>query len=163
MTPSSKADLIAGIENERERLNDVLERVPPERMEEPDAIGEWSVKDALAHLAVWSSRAITVLFQAEHGDKPVPPSALFKTSDWTVINAADHAEQKDRPLDRILADFDGTHEQLLKRLQAWSDEAALFDPQRYSSLKGNALAGYIWGDSGEHDAEHRADIEAWLQ
>jgi hypothetical protein len=163
MTPSTKAGLIAGIESERERLNDVLERVPPERMDEPNAIGAWSVKDALAHLAVWSSRAITMLFQAEHGGKPIPPSALFKTSDWTVINAADYAEQKSRPLDLILGDFDGTHEQLLLRLEAWQDEAALFDPQRYASLNGNALASYVWGDSGEHDAEHRADIEAWLK
>ncbi len=163
MTPSTKADLIAGIERERERLNDVLERVPPERMEEPNAVGEWSVKDALAHLAVWSSRAITMLFQAQHGGKPVLPSALFKTSDWAVINAADYAEQKGRPLELILGDFDGTHEQLLLRLEAWPDEAALFDPKRYASLNGNALASYIWGDSGQHDAEHCADIEAWLK
>lgn len=155
-----KRELIANIQTERERLNAVLAQVPAERMTEPGVAGDWSIKDILAHLAVWSSRAVTLLFQVERGGKLQLPQS--NSTDWQDVNAQDYDAQKDRPLDRVLADFHGAHSQLIKRLQAWPDEKALFDNGRFAALKNGALADYLWGDSGEHDAEHRAQIEAWL-
>lgn len=156
-----KRELIANIQAERERLNAVLAQVPAERMTEPSVAGDWSVKDILAHLAVWSSRAVTLLFQAGRGSKLELPQS--NSPDWQDVNAQDYEAQKDRPLDRVLADFHGTHSQLIKRLQAWPDEKGLFDTQHFPALNGHPLANFVWGDSGEHDAEHRAQIEAWLQ
>ncbi len=157
----NKRELIDNIHAERERLNAVLARVPADRMSEPGVAGEWSVKDLLAHLAVWQSRAVTLLFQAERGIKLQLPQS--NSSDWADVNAFDYDEQKDRPLDRVMADYAGVHSQLIKRLEAWQDEQALFDKGRFPALKGNALAEHIWADSGEHDAEHRIQIEAWLK
>jgi hypothetical protein len=156
-----KRELINNIQREREQLNAVLAQVPPARMTEPGIAGAWSAKDILAHLAVWSSRAVTLVFQAEHGAKLQLPTS--SANDWADVNAKDHAEQKDRPLDRVMADFNAVHAQLVKRLHAWPDEATLFDTQRHSALKGRSLADCIWSDSGEHDAEHRAQIQAWLK
>jgi hypothetical protein len=156
-----KRELIAGITREREQLNAMLAQVPAERMTEPGVAGDWSVKDILAHLAVWSSRAVTLLFQAERGGKLQLPQS--NSADWQDVNAKDYAEQKDRTLDRVQADFHSVHNQLIKRLQAWPDEKSLFDKDHFPVLKGKALAGYIWGNSADHDAEHRAQIEAWLQ
>lgn len=156
-----KRELIAGILAEREQLNVVLAQVPPARMIEPGIAGAWSAKDILAHLAVWASRAVTVLFQAEHGAKlQLPKSSM---DDWAGLNAMDYEEQKDRPLDRVMADYAGVHGQIIKRLQAWQDEPALFDPQRFPALKGVSLAHWVLSNSAEHDAEHRAQIEAWLK
>ncbi len=160
--PTTLPELIEDIRRERAALNAVLARVPDARMYEPGVIGDWSVKDVVAHLGVWLARAITMLFQAERSGRPVPPHVLLKTGDWDKVNAADHAAQKDRPLERVLADFHETHAQVLKRLQGWRDAAALFDAQRYPSLEGRSLAYYVWSDSAEHDAEHRAQIDAWL-
>lgn len=155
-----KRELIANIQAEREQLNAVLAEVPAERMAEPGVAGDWSVKDILAHLAIWSSRAVTLLFQAERGAKLQLPQS--NVDDWQDVNAKDFEDQKGRPLDRVLADFHGAHNQLIKRLQSWPDKKALFDKGRFPALKNGSLADYVWGDSGEHDAEHRAHIEAWL-
>jgi hypothetical protein len=157
----NKRDLISDIEREREQLNAVLARVPAERMTEPGVAGDWSVKDVLAHLAVWSSRAVTVMFQAERGGKLQVPQ--YTSPDWAELNAKDYDAQKDRPLDRILADYHGVHSQLIKRLQAWPDEPALFDSRRFPVLKGESLGAWVRSNSAEHDAEHREQIEAWLK
>lgn len=157
----NKQQLIANIQAERARLNAVLAQVPAERMTEAGVAGDWSVKDIIAHLAVWSSRAVTLLFQAERGGKLQLPQS--NSADWQDVNAQDYDAQKDRPLDRVLADFHGAHAQLIKRLQAWPDESALFQMGRFPALKSGPLASYVWGDSGEHDAEHRAQIEDWLK
>jgi hypothetical protein len=156
-----KSEFISNIRSEREKLDAVLAQVQPEDMLRPGVVGEWSVKDVLAHLAIWGSRAVTLLFQAERGSKLHLPQS--NTSDWADVNASDYASQMDRPLERVLADYHGAHAQLVKRLEGWKDEAMLFDPQRFSQLKGRSLADYVWGDSGEHDAEHREQIEAWLK
>lgn len=156
----SKAELISRIAAERRALEDVLAQVRAEDMLVEGVVGWWSVKDTLAHLAMWYSRAVTLLFQAERGQSLQLPRS--NAPDWSDVNARDHASQKDRPLDRIQADFQGAHQQLIKRLSAWADEAALFDPRRYPALQGRALADYIWDYTGGHSAEHRAQIEAWL-
>lgn len=158
----NKRDLIITTRFEREALEAVLERIPPPDMTAPGVAGEWSVKDILAHLAVWCSRAVTVVFQAERGQKPSLGVPDDSASDWAKVNAGDFAQQRDRPLDRILVDFRGAHTQLIKRLEAWSDESALFDRARYPSLRGASIADVIVANGAEHDAEHRADIERWL-
>ncbi|MCS7056110.1 MAG: DinB family protein [Thermoflexales bacterium] len=156
----NKAELIARIESERRALEEVLARVPPEEMHTAGVVGHWSVKDTLAHIAMWYSRAVTLLFQAERGQALQLPRS--NAPDWADINAQDYASQKDRPIERIQADFRGAHQQLIKRLNAWTDEAMLFDSRRYPPLKGRALADYLWDYTGGHSAEHRAQIEAWL-
>jgi hypothetical protein len=155
----NKAELIFNIKVEREKLQGVLDRIALEDMTIPGVTGEWSAKDVLAHLAAWCSRAVTLLFQAERGVKLQRPQS--NAPDWADVNAKDYASQRDRSLDRILADFHGSHAQLIRRLEAWADEAALFDAKRYPALNGYSLADHVWGDSGEHDAEHCAQIVDW--
>ena len=57
------------------------------------------MKDVLAHLAMWDSRAVTLLFQAERGSKLQLPQS--HAPDWADVNASDYASQKDRPLERV--------------------------------------------------------------
>lgn len=158
----NKRDLITATRSERDALEAVLERIPPPDMAAPGVVGDWSVKDVLAHLAVWCSRAVTVIFQAERGQKPSLGVPDDSANGWAKVNAADFAQQRDRPLDRILVDFRGSHAQLIKRLEAWGDEAALFDRARYPSLRGASIADVVAANGAEHDAEHRAAIERWL-
>ena len=159
----NKSELIATIKAERKRLETALAQIGPADMQLPGVAGDWSVKDVLAHLAVWASRTVMAIFQAECGQKPSLNVPNDYSNDWANVNQKDYNEQKDRPLDRILADFHGSHAQLVKRLELWQDEAALFDKQRYPSLGGESLADLSHGNGDEHDAEHRAHIEAWLR
>lgn len=156
----SKAELIASIRSEREKLQAVLAGAAPEDMTIGGVVGEWSIKDVLAHIAMWYSRAITVLFQAERGIELQLPKS--NAPDWSDVNAKDYRSQKDRPLDRIWRDFQDAHRQLLKRLEAWQDEAALFDRHRYPELGGRSLAEFVRANSSAHEAEHRVQIETWL-
>jgi hypothetical protein len=152
--------LIEDIRRERGALDAVLARVPGARMSEPGVVGEWSVKDVLAHLGIWLARSITMLFQAERNAKLA--NVHLTRQSWDKANAEDYALQKDRPLERVLADYHETHRQALIRLEQFRDVAALFDTKRYPGLSGQSLAGYVWSTSARHDAEHRLQIETWL-
>ena len=48
------------------------------------------------HLALWTARNITVVYQAEQGQKPADIDAMFDHYD--ALNAEDYEAQKDRPL-----------------------------------------------------------------
>lgn len=156
----TKVELIESIKREYALFDAALAKIPAERLSEAGAVGEWSVKDVVAHLAVWCSRAVTLLFQAERNGKPQLVES--KVGDWSDVSAKDYASQKDRPLDRILDDFHGSHLQLVKRLDAWKNDADLFDTKCYPTLKNKSLSNHVWEHVGAHFAEHRAEIENWL-
>lgn len=155
----TKQELISTIEAERAKLDALIGTLSDAQMNEPNAVGEWSVKDTLAHLAMWTSRNITVIYQAEQGQKAEELDEMFDDAD--ALNAADYETQKDRPLDRILSDLRGTHKQLLRRLSAWN-EADLFDQTLYSWLRGQSLGDFLV-DAVGHAAAHRKLIEQWRQ
>jgi uncharacterized protein (TIGR03083 family) len=158
----NKQELITYLNDERAKLEAVLARVKPEQMTQPGVCGHWSVKDLVAHLAVWTSREVTVLFQAERGQKISYGVLDDGKNDWANVNEKDYEQQKNRPLERIFEDFRGAHKQLIKRLTTWQDETALFQGNKFAGSN-NSLAEKMVGGVGEHDAEHRAQIEAWLK
>jgi hypothetical protein len=95
------------------------------------------------------------LYYAEQNQSPPDVDELFKHDD--MVSMEDYASQKDRPLDLVLADFHGTHRQLLKRLSTWK-EAALLDEQRYPWLRGRSLADLLARGVAEQDAAYRRQI-----
>lgn len=163
MPGMDRQELLDEIRAERIRFDATLALIPRERWVEPGAVGFWTVKDLLAHLAVWTARAITALYFAERGEDPRP---AFPKRDpiagWDSSNAIVYEEQKDRPLERIEADLRGSHAQILKRIEALKDEAVLFDATRFAGLRGNPLSVWVRACSGGHDAEHRHDLEKWM-
>ena len=158
----NKQELEVLFRDERAKLEAVLSRLSPGQMQVAGVAGDWSVKDLLAHLSVWAARTITVMFQAERGQTPSLGVPDDHPNDWANVNAKSYEEQKDRALEQVLADFRGTHTQLLKRVQAWKDEARFFDKRAYPSLRGSSIFDYAYENGPQHDMEHREHIEAWL-
>ncbi len=152
----TKPELLQAIQKGRTDFEATLARLTPEQMTAPGAMGEWSVKDILGHIGVWESRLVTILYAIEQGATP----QTFRTqAEVDQANAESFAEQRDRPLDRVLADFHGVHIQLLKRLEAVK-ERDLNDPKRFKWMEDEPLEKLVAGDTFVHYAEHRPAIEA---
>ncbi len=152
----TKPELLQAIQKGRTDFEATLARLTPEQMTAPGAMGEWSVKDILGHIGVWESRLVTILYAIEQGATP----QTFRTqAEVDQANAESFAEQRDRPLDRVLADFHGVHKQLLKRLEA-VEERDLNDPKRFKWMEDEPLEKLVAGDTFVHYAEHRPAIEA---
>ena len=153
----TKQEMLKRIQKEREAFEAVLEGLTPEQMTAPGVMGEWSVKDILGHIAMWESRLVTILYSNE---RDVPPKMLHGQVEVDKLNAESYAEQRERPLDRVLADFHAVHAQLLKRLDKLADRD-LSDPKRFKWMEGEPLEKLVAGDTFEHYAEHRSMIQAW--
>lgn len=155
----TKAELIAAIDRDWDALQAALDGLDEAQMTTLPVTGAWTVKDILAHLAVWLSRLVTDLYKIERGLKP----------DWDVdegqvdrLNAQFYQAQKARPLESVFEDLHGVHLALLNRLDQFSD-AALSNPKRYAFTSGRPLSDVIVIDSAEHFQEHAAEIQVWRQ
>lgn len=115
----NKNDLIQALNRSRERLLRAIEGLEASQLTQPGAVGIWSVKDVLAHLAMWEAQTVTLLYQVRQGMKPT--TLHLKTFDNDQQNAQWYEQAKDRPWEQVWADFQGVRVQTLRRLDAFDD------------------------------------------
>jgi len=153
----TKRELLEAIQKERAAFEAALAGLTAEQMTAPGVMGEWSVKDILGHVAMWESRLVTILYSIERG---VAPKMLHGQAEVDKVNAESFTEQRERLLDRVLADFHAVHIQLIKRLDLIK-ERDLTAAKRFEWMEGEPLEKLVAGDTFEHYAEHRPAIETW--
>jgi len=153
----NKNDLIQALNRSRERLLRAIEGLEASQLTQPGAVGIWSVKDVLAHLAMWEAQTVTLLYQVRQGMKPT--TLHLKTFDNDQQNAQWYEQAKDRPWEQVWADFQGVRVQTLRRLDAFDDHE-LSSPTRFPWL-GKSLASLIYEWIIQHEEDHAADLEAW--
>jgi len=153
----TKDELIKKIEAEWDNLQAALDGLTEEQMHQPGVVGEWSVKDILAHITACQTLLIATLFKAEKG---VTPDITEGGKTVDQQNEQFYREMKDRAFDQVWDDLDASYHQILGRLEGWK-EKDLFDPKRFKWMKGAPFVEYIAGDSYEHYAEHAAQIREW--
>jgi DinB family protein len=86
---------------------------------EPGVMGEWSVKDILAHVTTWEEEALKYLPLILTGGKP-PRYIQFGGID--AFNAQMAEQKRDTALSDVLRQLDETHLRLLDYLQSVSEE-----------------------------------------
>jgi len=149
-------EVVKALKESRTQMEAALAGLTETQMTDPGVVGDWSVKDVLSHLIAWEAELVTLLAKARQGKPPQPPARSQKDID--ELNAKWYKENKNRPLDRVLADFHGVRKQTLRQVEALSDEE-INAPRPW--LRGEALLEWIEGDGFGHEAEHAAQIVEW--
>lgn len=153
-----KVELLDALESSREMFLEMIDELPDEDFEVPGVIGEWSLKDILAHLTRWEAELVKLLWQASRGH--VPSSAHFGKIDVDTLNGIWYNEMHSRRLDQILEDFHSVRNQTMRRIEDFSDKD-LTDAKRYRWLRGKPLFEWIAADSFKHEGEHAQHLKAW--
>lgn len=121
---------------------DALGQAPEDRMTEPGVTGHWSVKDLMAHIAVWDDLDAEQV--AAFGRGEVPDHV-----DWQAVNDKTSAERADWSLDRARDEMHAAHQRLLETYDQNIDKITISLEEHKSDL---------W----EHYEEHAAEVRAWL-
>ena len=90
----TRDELLKRIDDGRAELNAVLAKVPAGRMLEPALTNGWSVKDMLAHLGAWETRAESLYRSLSSGKDPEDT-----ISDFNVFNAKTYDANREKPLE----------------------------------------------------------------
>ncbi len=136
------SEALERIEASYRNLMDAIEGISEEQLSEPRAIGEWSVKDVLAHTAYWNERSLIAIERKLRGEV-----AEDGGDSWQVVNERVHAEREDWPLDRITGSLRQVHD----RFVAIIAEHPEISPRD------------IEADVYEHVDEHAAEIRSWRE
>ncbi len=156
--PRTKAELLERMAAARAAIEAAIAEKGEAVLTRPGADG-WSAKDHLAHLSAWQWSLIALL---EGRNRPaalgVEDVTQKEESGFEEINALLHERTKDQPLDRVLAEFRQSRQDLLAVLDRLSDED-LSKP--YSHYQPNdppynpdSVVGWIVGNTYGHEEEH---------
>ena len=151
------AELAALIRETSTRLELLLAQLSVAEMNRPGAVGVWSVKDVLAHLAFWERHAVNTLRAVARGETP----ALSADDETERKNASVVAQYYQRPLATVIADWQQAREELLDAIENL-DDADLNDPNRFPWSAGQSLLDRIAGNSYDHEQEHIEQIREWI-
>ncbi len=153
-----KSKILRNLTDSHDKFFRVIEGLSDEAIQEPGVIGNWSVKDIMAHISRWEAEMVKMLWQMQEGQRTDYELSFERNID--DLNSQWQKEMASRSLSQTIADFNAVRKQTIRRLEAFSDED-LSDPDRFPDLKGQPLENLIAGNSFEHEAEHAAQIKVW--
>lgn len=144
----------------REKLLVALEPLPDEALQEPGAVGAWSLAQLLSHLAAWEAELVTGLAEIQRGKRPA--RLLAALADRDAYDQQCVAESLGRPIDDIFDDWQGARIQLEVRLEDLT-ERDLNDPRRYIWRQGQTLWSLVAELSYEHELAYEPAVRAFAQ
>ena len=151
----SQADVLNLLRFRRGQWEQALASIPRERMMEP-AIGEWSIKDIVAHLT-WYDREMTGVLE----------SPRLAGSEWWNLPREERnrrilEQHRHLPLAEVLQEHDEVHRLLVKAIEKLDDEA-LNDPSRISEMRpGSKLWMVLEENTWVHYWLHTEALWAWV-
>lgn len=142
----SRQRLIERLEQEWQALLRTWEGLPDDLLLEPGAVGQWSVRDVLAHIATWEGeflKAAPIILE----DKPLP-----RYGGIDAFNAREQERKHDLSLEEVRQELTPSHQRLLDRLAVLP-----YHPGRVEQRLRRRLRLDTYG----HYREHAAHIAAW--
>ena len=148
-TSGDRDQLVEDLEQARDELRASYQGLSDEQMTRAGAVGEWSVKDVLSHIASWEEVALPDLQRVARGDTPTLASFdLSKADDW---NAMVMSLRRNLPLDQVLRELDIARVDLIVAVSQLPDSAL---------AEGQFARGTVT-ICAVHDREHAEDISQW--
>jgi hypothetical protein len=161
-TTLNKQEILNRIRTERRRLEQNLERLSDEQMLAPGVVGDWSVKDLLAHLADWEQRFLGWYEAGLRGEVPETPAPGLRWSELDVLNQQIYERHRDRSLSDVRNEFHASYQQITETVRQMPEEA-MFEPRRYEWLGESNLVTYILANTANHYRWAKGQLRAWLR
>jgi uncharacterized protein (TIGR03083 family) len=151
-----KTTFLEQLRSARAEWEALLDEVGEERMAEPGANGEWSVKDVVAHV-LWGEREMVGVCQ-QH--------ALVGSDLWEMTdderNPIMVSWYRDHSVQAVLAEEKQVYAQLLAEVQKLSEDD-LNNPGNFREMPADWVPWkLIAGDTFKHYRDHMPTIREWL-
>ena len=147
-----KEQLIHKIEKAWEAFLFSAEGLSEAEMLEPGVIGEWSVRDIVAHVTVWEEEALKALPVILAGQRTPRYSVLYGGID--AFTAQMTEKNRSLPLEEVLRRRDETHQRLLVYVRNAPQEQITTETRFRRRLR---------YDSYSHYPEHTEAILEWRE
>jgi nicotinamidase-related amidase len=147
--PTNKHELLDQAQKEYGALMKQVATFTPEEMVRRGVIGEWSIKDILAHLLEWHRMFMGWYEAGLRGQKPATPAQGYKWSELPALNQDIYERYKDAKLDNVRSQLEASHKHMLDLAGSLAEEE-LFTPGRHKWTGISTLASYVNSCTGAH-------------
>lgn len=147
--PTSKHDLLAAIDKERGALDTYLGTLSPEEMIGPGIVGDWSVKDVLAHLVEWEQMCLGWYRAGMKDEVPPLPAPGYKWNQTPALNEMIYEKYCEWELADVLERFHRSHSEILGVINDLSDDQ-LFTRSVYGWTGKNTMGTYFVSATSSH-------------
>ena len=159
--PKTKTRIIQQLITERKRLESNLANLTPAQMVQSGVVGEWSIKDVLAHLADWEAHMPIWVEAARRGDPVAEIEPGLNWSQFNEFNQRIYERHKEKSLEVVKAYFHEIHHQFMEMVDAMPEEEML-ERKRYPFLDKGAIYDWLSAYAG-HDRWAKTHIRRWLK
>jgi hypothetical protein len=154
----NQSELLESIQTGYGLFKTLLAQLPTDQLTVPGVVGQWSVKDILAHIVVHEQRMIVWVRATLRAENPAGPQPYgLPEEPLAVINEQIYQENRDRRWDDLISALDEAHTQSLALVEQ-AREADLIDPQHFHLEGGEPLWAAVAANTFEHYEEHARDI-----
>lgn len=160
--PKTKGELLAQATERYQALMEVVETLPTEELLAPGTIGEWSIKDVLAHIWTWQQMMFAWYEAGTEGYVPKTPSEDYTWRQTPELNQVIYEENKHRPLGEVLLLLASSHEKMVLLIETLS-ERELFDKGVYAWTKSAMLGSYFTSATSSHYEWARKEAQKGLK
>lgn len=157
----TKKRILQMLNTERKRLEQNLASLTPEEMHIPGVVGEWSIKDILAHLADWEAHMPIWMDAARSGDPVAEVEVGLSWKQFDEFNQRIFERHKDQALIDVLAYFRSTHQEFMQMAEDMPEDEML-ERGRYPFIGKGAV--YDWLSAyAAHDRWAKTHIRKWIK
>jgi hypothetical protein len=159
----NKQELIAQIQTARAWIEAMLAELSEEQIETEGVQGDWSVKDVIAHLTTWERRGTEWIRSIVQGEEPQVPLPGHSWQDLERLNQETYQQNRHRPWQDVLAEFQGAFPPLMEQLQALAEEQ--LDETFQAEWTGGQVvtARQVVAWRYMHYRSHGRHIQDWLE
>ncbi len=166
-TSMTKDKFLSTLRSERANWEALIAKVDVSRMTQPGVAGEWSLKDVLAHVAVYEEWTGSVLEELMRGETKTLDNGQPEDIDMEKRNARFFRENQHRSLQDVRTFSQQAFQHLLAVVQSLPEEDLISASPRFKHLlpvywPNEPLWEAIAGNSYEHYQQHIPDIRTWL-
>ncbi len=153
---STTSDVIESLTRSREALLAAIAGLPDATLDRKGVVGEWSIKNVLAHVAAWE-QAVTGFLpeRLATGAKPAIFAEMTDEDAWNEKEVAAHEHLAPQEQVQQLA---AAREALLQLIRGLGDET-LNRQHPWPEWK-DTLAAYLLDSIGGHEQEHLEAVQA---
>jgi len=157
----SQQELLEDLKAGRVELLAAIEGLSEPEMICPGVVGEWSVKDTLAHIAAWDKETRAVIHAFATQEDPVFDYKISGKRGFARWNAREVEKRRDLSVAQILAELEEARQELVELVQGLTEEQLsrrAVPPWRHPTTARRNLEV-----QAKHDREHAEQIIAWRE
>lgn len=153
----TKQELLESIQHSFLNLKKKYSGLSPEQMVWPGSMGEWSVKDILAHLVDWEQRFINWYQAGKEGETPETPAPGYTWRELPRLNQSGYEIHKDDSLEGVLQQSQTSYREIFNLVQGMAEEE-IFEIGYYAWTGRSPLLHWIAANTSSHYAWARRNI-----